>query len=152
MNVSLLQMMTQGSVVQPPTKSANEVDGMSVSNWGRCLDIILQAEMSSATPLEKEALGVYKIEITNTPVGTETYYIELTLDTRRVTNESDPPIQKPDVWVTVSSSDLAGILEGTLSPLQVKFNKKNFFGGVTMLSIISSFRHTSQEGSAPTET
>lgn len=121
MNVSLLQMMTQGSVVQPQAKTGNEVDGMSVSNWGRCLDIILQAEMSSTIPLEKEALGVYKIEITNTPAGSETYYIELTQETRRVTNESDPPFQKPDVWVTVSSSDLAGILEGTLSPLQVKY-------------------------------
>ena len=30
----------------------SEEDGMSVSNWGRCLDMILQAEMGSGSPLE----------------------------------------------------------------------------------------------------
>ena len=30
----------------------SEEDGMSVSNWGRCLDMILQAEMGSGSPME----------------------------------------------------------------------------------------------------
>ena len=95
-------------------------DGMSVSNWGRCLDMILQAEMGSGTPMEDDALGIYKIEITDTPSGTEIYYIELTPEIRKVRNDTDPPARKPDVSVVVSSADLAAVLEGTLSPLQVK--------------------------------
>jgi len=119
MNVSLLQMMTQGSVPQSSIMTSEEVDGVSVSNWGRCLDIILQSEMGPTISLEQDALGVFKIEITDTPVGPETFYIELTQEIRRVSSECNPPLQKPDVWLTISSSDLAGILEGTLSPLQV---------------------------------
>ena len=95
-------------------------DGMSVSNWGRCLDMILQAEMGSGTPMEDDALGIYKIEITDTPSGTEIYFIELTPDLRKVRNDNDPPAGKPDVSVVVSSADLAAVLDGSLSPLQVK--------------------------------
>ena len=94
-------------------------DGLSVSNWGRCLDMILQAEMGASVPVEDDAIGVYKIEITETPTGTEKYYIEVSQEARRVRAETDPPERKPDVWVSVSSSDLAAVLDGSLSPLQV---------------------------------
>ena len=39
----------------------SEEDGMSVSNWGRCLDMILQAEMGSGSPLEGTILDNIKI-------------------------------------------------------------------------------------------
>ena len=76
--------------------------------------------MGPSVPIEDDSIGVYKIEITDTPTGTEKYYIELTQESRRVRSDSDPPARKPDVWVTVSSSDLAAVLEGSLSPLQVR--------------------------------
>jgi len=117
-NTSLMSMLGSSSSSQT-SKSSDEVDGMSVSNWGRCLDIILQAEMGPSVPLENDAMGVYKIEITDTPSGTETYFFELTPDVRRIRSEADPPKKKPDVSLVVSSTDLAGVLEGSLSPLQV---------------------------------
>ena len=66
-----------------------------------------------------DALGIYKIEINDTPAGTEIYYIELTPEIRKVRTNSDPPNRKPDVSVVVSSADLAAVLDGSLSPLQV---------------------------------
>jgi hypothetical protein len=76
--------------------------------------------MGPSVPLEDEATGVYKIEITETPTGNETYYIEMTQDLRKVRNDTDPPTRKPDVSVVVASTDLAAILDGSLSPLQVR--------------------------------
>lgn len=113
-------MSGTGPANNQASKGSEEVDGMTVSNWGRCLDIILQAEMGPTVPLEGDALGVYKIEITDTPTGTETYYIDLTPESRRIRAEDDPPKKKPDVSLSVSSTDLAGVLEGSLSPLQAK--------------------------------
>ncbi len=123
MNSSLLSMMGggPGPTNNQTSKSSEEVDGMTVSNWGRCLDIILLAEMGPSVPLENDALGVYKIVITDTPSGTETYFIDLTPESRRIRQESDPPKKKPDVSLSVSSTDLAGVLEGSLSPLQASF-------------------------------
>ncbi len=39
----------------------SEEDGMSVSNWGRCLDMILQAEMGSGSPMEGNNLNQEKL-------------------------------------------------------------------------------------------
>ena len=70
-------------------------------------------------PIAEDALGIYKIEITDTPSGTEIYFIELTPEMRKVRTDADPPHRKPDVSVVVSSADLAAVLDGSLSPLQV---------------------------------
>ena len=89
-----------------------------LSNW-TFNNTSFQAEMGAAVPVEDDAIGVYKIEITETPTGTEKYFIEVTQEVRRVRAETDPPERKPDVWVSVASSDLASVLDGSLSPLQV---------------------------------
>jgi hypothetical protein len=59
------------------------------------------------------------VEIMDTSLGKETYFIELTQDLRKVWPESEPPFRKPDVYVVVASDDLAAVLDGSLSPLQV---------------------------------
>ena len=124
--IDLLQMMAHGqplpgggvqfapgvvcgsSVMGEPLQTVNVV-----CNWGKCLDVILQSEFNG--PVEPEACGLYKIEITGTEAGTETYYIELTPTTRRVDTTHGG---KPDVSVTVSSPDLSSVLDGSLAPLQ----------------------------------
>jgi len=57
--------------------------------------------MGPSVPVEDDAIGVYKIEITETMTGTEKYFIELTQEIRKVRPESDPPERKPDVWVSL---------------------------------------------------
>merc|ERR1719232_1485472 len=126
MNVSLLQMMTsnignaanKGSGVPgivPP--SEGPAIAPEVFSWGKCLELILETEFSG--PLDDEALGVYKLEITDTPVGTDTYFICLAHEARTVTaSPVSPDGRQPDVTVQISSSDLASVLEGTLAPLQ----------------------------------
>ena len=131
MNMSLLQMMTNGqtlpgggtqlapgvvcgsSVLGDKTQSA----AATVCNWGKCLEVIIGSEFSG--PLEPDACGLYKIEITGTEAGTETYIIELTPTTNRVTRTDGAGVGcKADVSVTVTSSDLSAVLEGSLAPLQ----------------------------------
>ena len=128
MNVSLLQMMTSNIGSLAKNQSASGMPGIvppsegpaiapEVFSWGKCLQIILETEFSG--PLEDEALGIYKLEITDTPVGTDTYFIMLTHEARVVTaSPVSPDGRQPDVTVQIASSDLASVLEGTLAPLQ----------------------------------
>ena len=63
--------------------------------------------------------GLYQLEITETLVGTDTYYISLSSNAKFVTQGVvSPDGRSPDVSVQISSSDLASVLEGTLVPLQ----------------------------------
>jgi len=123
MNISLLQMMSnmgaQSSgvpgIVVPPDESPAVAP--EVFSWGKCLEVIVEAEFSG--PLEDDACGLYQLEITETPVGIDTYYISLSSETKFVTQGLvSPDGRSPDVSVQISSSDLASVLEGTLAPLQ----------------------------------
>ena len=78
------------------------------------MQVILETEFIG--PLDDEACGLYKLEITNTPSGTDTFFINMTPDSKSIT--STPDGRQPDVTVTLASSDLASVLEGTLAPLQ----------------------------------
>ena len=123
MHVSMLEMMsnmgTQSSgvpgIVVPPDECP--AVARDVCSWGKCLEVIVETELSG--PLEDDACGVYKLEITETLVGTDTYYISLSSESKFVTQGVvSPDGRSPDVSVQISSSDLASVLEGTLVPLQ----------------------------------
>ena len=119
MNISLLQMMSNmgaqssgvpGIVVPPDESPAVPPE---VFSWGKCLEVIVEAEFSG--PLEDDACGLYKLEITETPVGTDTYYISLSSETKFVTQGLvSPDGRNPDVSVQISSCDLASVLEGKI--------------------------------------
>ena len=119
MNISLLQMMSNmgaqssgvpGIVVPPDESPAVPPE---VFSWGKCLEVIVEAEFSG--PLEDDACGLYKLEITETPVGTDTYYISLSSETKFVTQGLvSPDGRSPDVSVQISSYDLASVLEGKI--------------------------------------
>lgn len=132
MNMSLLQMMASGtqlpgggtalapgvvcgSNVELPGGSVDKSKTASatVCNWGKCLEVILASEFTG--PLEQDACGLYKIEIDVDGVK-ETYFIEMTQTVKKVHVEVHHG--KPDVSVSVTSSDLSSILEGSLAPLQ----------------------------------
>lgn len=128
-NVSLLSMINNGlgsgsggsnsgfpGIVPPKEGPAISPD---VSSWGTCLDIILKNEFSG--PMDEEACGLYKIEITETQNGTDIYFISLSNEVKSIVPSNDgasPDGRQPDVSVTIASSDLASVLEGTLAPLQ----------------------------------
>ena len=153
MNVSLLQMMASGLSNQTKTTGFPGIvppqEGPAISpevcSWGRCLEVILQSEFNG--PIDEEACGLYKLEITDTAIGKDIYFISLSQDSKTIIsgNETNgewfqdgrkpvsttlkkaPNIQYflsyqklylQDVTVTLSSPDLASILEGTLAPLQ----------------------------------
>ena len=119
MNISLLQMMSNmgaqssgvpGIVVPPDESPAVPPE---VFSWGKCLEVIVEAEFSG--PLEDDACGLYQLEITETPVGIDTYYISLSSETKFVTQGLvSPDGRNPDVSVQISSCDLASVLEGKI--------------------------------------
>jgi hypothetical protein len=128
MNVNLLQqMMTNAAgkgasgvpgIVFPTGEPAISPDGC---NWGRCLEVILQAEFNGT--LEDDACGLYKIEITDTPSGTDLYFISMSQEAKSIISGNEtggvsPDGRDPDVSIQISSPDLANVLEGTLAPLQ----------------------------------
>ena len=56
----------------PPTKANPEE---FPANWGRCLEVIINSEFNGS--VEEDAHGLYKLEITDTEAGTDTYFISL---------------------------------------------------------------------------
>ncbi len=102
----------------PPSESTGPAN---ICNWGKCLDVILQSEFNG--PIDDDASGLYKLEITETENGKDIYFITLSADVKLVQSGNEtggvcPDGRNPDVTVTISSSDLAAVLEGTLAPLQ----------------------------------
>ena len=125
MNTSMLQMMsnmgaqTSGvpGIIVPPDVPIVPAGARDVFSWGKCLEVIVETEFSG--PLEDAACGLYQLEITETLVGIDTYYISLSSDAKFVTQGVAVLAgRSPDVSVQISSSDLASVLEGTLVPLQ----------------------------------
>lgn len=99
-------------IVAPPTQTpADEFP----ANWGKCLEVIIQSEFVS---LEDDARGLYRLEITETEAGKDVYFIQLELPDTRVITKTNTSGREPDVSVTISSPDLANVLDGSLAPLQ----------------------------------
>ncbi len=97
------------------------VGGIPPTNWGTSLTAILQSEFNGI--LDEDACGLYKLEISETRNGKDFYFIEVNQDVKTVvsaneTGGASPDGRNPDVTVTMSSSDLTGVLAGTLAPLQ----------------------------------
>jgi len=112
--------MKGGRVVSPPelaSKLNKQTIGGKETNsthWRRCLEQV----MKEAGALEDEAYGLYRIDISQTENGDENYLLEITPLSRMVLRVEDWPDRKADVHVSLSSSDLAGVLGGSVSPLQ----------------------------------
>ncbi len=126
-NMSLLQSLSSGSkmppganqvqlgpgIVAPPSQTPPEE---FPANWGKCLEVILSSDVSSG--IEQEALGLYRLEISETEAGQDVYYIEVTPTKRSVSAVNPCGGREPDVSVSISSPDLANVLDGSLAPLQ----------------------------------
>ena len=106
------QMQVGPGLVAPPTTTK---PGEFPANWGRCLEVIINSDFSG--PIEPDAEGLYKLEITDTESGKDIYYIELRPGKREV-GVVNPTGKEADVTVTISSPDLANVLDGSLAPLQ----------------------------------
>ena len=126
-NMSLLQSLSQGQtrqlgpgIVADPNigiiKSPVAITETPPSNWGRCLEVIMASEFGV---VEQDAHGVYQLVISETENGTDTYFIDVGESRRAVLSEC-PAGRQPDVSVSISSSDLATVLDGSLAPLQVR--------------------------------
>jgi len=83
------------------------------SDWHRALEGII---CNDPIQLESDAMGLYELQILESELGTESFYIDITPTSKTVTKLTS--IRKADVSVSITSSDLAGVLQGTLSPLQ----------------------------------
>ena len=125
--MSLLQSLSQGQtkqlgpgIVADPNigiiKSPVAITETPPSNWGRCLEVIMASEFGV---VEQDAHGVYQLVISETENGTDTYFIDVGESRRAVLSEC-PAGRQPDVSVSISSSDLATVLDGSLAPLQVR--------------------------------
>jgi len=80
-------------------------------DWRTCLETVLNQENN----LEQEVFGIYCINISDKK---EKIVVEIGADGKSVKYASETEDAKPDVSVNITSSDLAGVLKGSLPPLQ----------------------------------
>lgn len=109
--------LRQAHLAHPPNINIQSSNATSKSGWHRCLESIL---LSDSSVMEKEATGLYEVQVLETELGTETFHIDITLaskNVRKVGSETYS-LGAPDVSVSITSSDLASVIQGTLSPLQ----------------------------------
>ena len=92
----------------------------SKSDWHRGLEGII---CNDYIQIDSEAYGVYELEILESKLGTELFYIDITANGKSVTKAASKS-RRCDVAISLSSSDLAGVLGGTLSPLQAYLTGK----------------------------
>merc|ERR1739844_312005 len=85
------------------------------TDWHRGLEGIICS--SDHGQMDTEACGVYELEILETQAGTEIFYIDISSTGRSVSKAASKG-RRSDVSVSLTSSDLAAVLQGTLSPLQ----------------------------------
>jgi len=115
-----LKLSDMGSLINPncasslqARKAAGPLTIDQKSDWHKCLESII---CSDDVQLSSEAMGVYELQVLETEHGTQGFYIDISPVHRSVRVIIDE--RTPDVSVTITSSDLAGVLQGTLSPLQ----------------------------------
>lgn len=84
-----------------------------LSDWKTCLQTVLTQEAQ----LEPETYGLYSVNLTDTK---EKLFVEISESGPKVmvSGDVEGTQQKPDVSINISSSDLAGVLKGSLPPLQ----------------------------------
>ena len=92
----------------------------SKSDWHRGLEGII---CNDYIQIDAEAHGVYELEILESKLGTELFYIDITASGKSVTKALSKS-RRCDVAISLTSSDLAGVLGGTLSPLQAYLTGK----------------------------
>ena len=68
--------------------------------WGRCLEVILQSEFNG--PMDEEACGLYKLEITDTEIEKDIYFISLSQDSKSITSGNETNGVSPDGCQPVS--------------------------------------------------
>ena len=83
------------------------------SDWHRALEGII---CNDPIQLEGDAMGLYELQILESESGTESFYIDITPTSKTVSKITSP--RRADVSVSITSSDLAGVLQGSVSPLQ----------------------------------
>jgi len=81
-------------------------------DWKTCLQTILSQEAT----LEPETHGLYSVNLTD---ASESLFVQIDGTGSKVVLASELEGEhKPDVSINISSSDLAGVLKGSLPPLQ----------------------------------
>ena len=106
MSVSLLQMMGSGLSHQAtrsagfPAIDSSQEEGPEVCGWGHSLEVILQSEFNG--PMDEEACGLYKLEITDTEIGTDVYFISLSQDSKTIMSGNETNGVHPDGCQPVS--------------------------------------------------
>jgi putative sterol carrier protein len=116
--------LTKPSAPKNNSSNAHEKLNTVVSDnkWGKRLQDILESEFKDEDVMDDEACGLYKLEImddtdsVNEQPHTSIYYIEMNATNRCVRNEISSE-KMLDISITISSEDLTGILDGSLSPL-----------------------------------
>jgi len=83
------------------------------TDWHRALEGTI---CNDHIQLESEAMGLYELQILESEHGTEGFYIDITPTAKSVTKITTQ--RRADVSVSITSSDLANVLQGSLSPLQ----------------------------------
>ena len=96
-------------------QTAQQTSSNQKSDWHRGLEGIICS--SDHIQMDAEAYGVYELEILETQHGTEIFYIDISSAGRNVSKATSKG-RRSDVSVSLTSSDLAGVLQGTVSPLQ----------------------------------
>ena len=94
---------------------------------------------------------MYELEILESQRGTELFYIDVTSGGRSVTAAASKA-RRCDVAITVTSADLAAVLSGASSPLQVgpsnNYVKTKYFSTVLCrLTSLARSRRTEMSGS-----
>jgi len=95
----------------PDLNSIVEKAEAGSEDWRTCLEAVLNQENN----LEQEVFGVYSINITDKK---EKIIVVIGAEGKFVKNAAESGDAKPDVSVNITSSDLAGVLKGSLPPLQ----------------------------------
>ena len=110
---SVGDLMSNAALPPPISASLKEPTIVKKSDWHRALEGTICNEHIQ---LEAEAMGLYELQILETELGTEGFYIDITPTTKTVSKIGS--MRNADVTVSITSSDLAGVLQGTVSPLQ----------------------------------
>jgi len=89
--------------------------GHDDSFWRSYLQGIVSQE---GLQLEPEAMGLYQLIITGSPIGEESLIIDVSPGCNVVKRTREHPHLKPHVQVTLDSNDLLAVIQGSLAPLQ----------------------------------
>lgn len=116
LNISILQgLATSGKMPTIGEQQEVSLENDAPVNWSRYIEEIINNEFSG--PIDADAHGLYKIEISESENEKQAFYIDLS-DRHKIVYEDNKLAKEPDVSVTVSSADMEGMLNGSLAPLQ----------------------------------